>query len=1026
MVPLFTQCFSDKCLRSVITFEAERGYRNALCNNMRFKNFLFPRVSKLCSKSKHKIAEKLLVEADRYDAASVTDRSKLLNKVSVLMGYNGLQDLIESERAQKESVKMLKDGMGDFDVSLACKQFPSIIFGCSPPIELYDDGLLSSEISKEFLSSSVGTKWVNPDSPSESWTSLYPCLPDGNPSFLRGESANDLPLSSEPLNLEAETDTDVQLTLEESSTRAGLEIGEKAEESSTRAELEIDEQAASVELILDKSISFIPRLTKRQFGQLENSGFHTVGSLDVLQNATNSVALRKLLHHFPRTYADLQNAQIGIADGQYLIFVGNILSSRGVRAGLSFSYLEIVVEGEVDSESSAEHVFNASGSRSKRKIYVHLKKFFRGTRYASFPFLRSIGSKYKEGDIACVSGKVRTMRKDGHYEMREYNMDVLEDEQDSSARAEGRPFPIYPSRGGLKPNFLKDIIARALKALPSNVDPIPQDVTQDFGLLCLRDAYFGIHLPKNLSEADLARKRLVFDEFFYLQLGRLFQMLEGLGTEVEKDVLLDKYRKPELNAVFTEEWSSLTKQLLKALPYSLTSSQLSAVSEIIWDIKRPLPMNRLLQGDVGCGKTVVAFLACMEVIGAGYQAAFMVPTELLAVQHYNHLLDLLEKMEQVDCKPSIALLTGSTSSKQSRLIREACISFLGLQTGGISLVIGTHSLIADKVEFSALRIAVVDEQHRFGVIQRGTFNSKLYYNSISSKTAASNSDGPLNGDVCMAPHVLAMSATPIPRSLALALFGDMSLTQITGLPPGRQPVETYIVEGNERGLERVYQMITDEVEAGGRVYLVYPVIGQSEQLPQLHAASAEFEAMSSRFENYSCGLLHGRMKSNEKDEALRRFRTGETHILLSTQVIEIGVDVPEASMMVVMNAERFGIAQLHQLRGRVGRGARKSKCVLLASTAGGLCRLKVLEKSSDGFYLANMDLLLRGPGDLLGKKQSGHLPEFPIARLEIDGNIIQEAHLAALKVLGISPDLQKFPDLKAELSMRQPLCLLGD
>lgn len=191
-------------------------------------------------------------------------------------------------------------------------------------------------------------------------------------------------------------------------------------------------------------------------------------------------------------------------------------------------------------------------------------------------------------------------------------------------------------------------------------------------------------------------------------------------------------------------------------------------------------------------------------------------------------------------------------------------------------------------------------------------------------------------------------------------------------------------------------MITDEVEAGGRVYLVYPVIGQSEQLPQLHAASAEFEAMSSRFESYSCGLLHGRMKSNEKDEALRRFRTGETHILLSTQVIEIGVDVPEASMMVVLNAERFGIAQLHQLRGRVGRGARKSKCVLIASTAGGLCRLKVLEKSSDGFYLANMDLLLRGPGDLLGKKQSGHLPEFPIARLEIDGNIIQEAHLAAL------------------------------
>lgn len=278
----------------------------------------------------------------------------------------------------------------------------------------------------------------------------------------------------------------------------------------------------------------------------------------------------------------------------------------------------------------------------------------------------------------------------------------------------------------------------------------------------------------------------------------------------------------------------------------------------------------------------------------------------------------------------------------------------------------------------------------------------------------------------MAPHVLAMSATPIPRTLALALYGDMSLTQITDLPPGRVPVETYIFEGNYDGFEEVYKMMRDELEAGGRVYLVYPVIEQSEQLPQLRAAAADLEVISHRFQDYNCGLLHGKMKSDDKDEALKRFRSGVTHILLSTQVIEIGVDVPDASMMVVMNAERFGIAQLHQLRGRVGRGARKSKCLLVASTTSSLDRLKVLEKSSDGFYLANMDLLLRGPGDLLGKKQSGHLPEFPIARLEIDGNILQEAHAVALKVLGESHDLERFPALKAELSMRQPLCLLGD
>nr|GMD72459.1 ATP-dependent DNA helicase homolog RECG, chloroplastic isoform X1 [Ipomoea batatas] len=603
------------------------------------------------------------------------------------------------------------------------------------------------------------------------------------------------------------------------------------------------------------------------------------------------------------------------------------------------------------------------------------------------------------------------------------------------------------------------MLYRAMKFLPVNIDPIPEEIRQDFGLPSLYDAFSGIHQPKSLLDAELARKRLIFDEFFYLQLGRLFQMLQGLNTKLEKDALLNKCRKPELNTVDIDDWSFLSRKFLETLPYTLTSSQLVAISEIMWDLKRPVPMNRLLQGDVGCGKTVVAFLACMEVISSGYQAAFMVPTELLAVQHYEHLLKLLENLEEVVCKPSVALLTGSTPSKQSRLIR------MGLQTGDISLVIGTHSLIAENVEFSALRIAVVDEQHRFGVVQRGLFNGKvgqennvkqkdqnclrnyvgkhhlvfkivdnmirvyslqLFFNSTSSKKISTGQDDSFKGSVLMAPHVLAMSATPIPRSLALALYGDMSLTQITDLPPGRIPVETYAIEGNESGFEEVYKMMLEELEKGGKIYLVYPVIEQSEQLPQLRAAAADLEIISSRFSAYRCGLLHGRMKSDEKSEALRQFRTGETDILLSTQVIEIGVDVPDATMMVVMNAERFGIAQLHQLRGRVGRGDRKSKCIFLASTTSGLNRVKVLEESSDCFYLANMDLLMRGPGDLLGKKQSGHLPEFPVARLEIDGNVLQEAHLAALRILSDSIDLEKFPYLKAELSMRQPLSLLGD
>ncbi|KHN18617.1 ATP-dependent DNA helicase recG [Glycine soja] len=257
-------------------------------------------------------------------------------------------------------------------------------------------------------------------------------------------------------------------------------------------------------------------------------------------------------------------------------------------------------------------------------------------------------------------------------------------------------------------------------------------------------------------------------------------------------------------------------------------------------------------------------------------------------------------------------------------------------------------------------------------------------------------DDSSKSDAYMAPHVLAMSATPIPRTLALALYGDMTMTQITDLPPGRIPVQTFIIEGNDKGLEDVYKMMLGELEDGGKVYLVYPIIELSEQLPQLRAASADLEVISHQFRGYNCGLLHGKMTSEEKEETLRKFRTGEIHILLATQVIEIGVDVPDASMMVVLNSERFGIAQLHQLRGRVGRGTRASKCVLVASAASSLNRLKVLEQSSDGFYLANMDLLLRGPGDLLGKKQSGHLPEFPVARLEVDGNILQDARIAAL------------------------------
>lgn len=848
-----------------------------------------------------------------------------------------------------------------FDFLLASQKFSSITFDTSPPILLFgeDQGCHI----KESLES---------------------------PAVSNESNSQLLPIALHPILLPSERNPLLDTTTGNSSATLVSEP---------------EQQATAIELILDTPLNVVPGISTKHFRQLEKCGFYTV---------------RQLLHHFPRTYADLKDAQSEIGDGNYLLSVGKILSSRGIRASSSFSFLEIIVGCDIGNNvETSECKDDGQSTEAKKTIYLHLKKFFRGTRFTNPYFLKSIQSKHKEGDYVCVSGKVKAMSKEDHFEMREYSVDVIVGDKETCVYEEGRPYPLYPSKGGLNPDFLREMISRALQALSKEIDPIPKDICEEYDLLRLYDAYMVVHHPKNLSEADLARKRLLFDEFFYLQLGRLFQMLEPLSTQLERECLLDRYRQSNVNGVLIEDWSRLTHEMLKSLPYSLTSSQSKAVSEIIWDLKQPVPMYRLLQGDVGCGKTIVAFLACMEVIGSGYQAAFMVPTELLAVQHYEHLLNLLSVIDE-PIRPSVALLTGSTSTRQSRLIRK------GLQDGDISLVIGTHSLIAESIEFPALRIAVIDEQHRFGVIQRGKFNSKLFSSSASSLKNTEDVDGSHKDEIFMAPHILAMSATPIPRTLALALHGDMSLTQITDLPPGRKPVETCIVEGNCAGNESVYQMMRDELLSEGKIYVVYPIIETSEQLPQLRAAVSDFEAISGKFEGYKCGLLHGRMKSDEKDEALKQFKSGETHILLSTQVVEIGVDVPDASMMVVMNAERFGIAQLHQLRGRVGRGMKKSKCIFLVSSASGVKRLQVLEKSSDGFHLANVDLLIRGPGDLLGKKQSGHLPEFPIARLESDGNMLEESYNAALKVLGTSHDLQCFPKLKAELSMRQPLCLLGD
>ncbi|AQK74111.1 ATP-dependent DNA helicase homolog RECG chloroplastic [Zea mays] len=900
----------------IISLEFRRGRARRMVSKMRFRNALGSRPFQCCSRENHTYVRKLL---DR-----VSERSKLLKKVSVLVGYSNPQDLVEKQRAPGESSAELISALKEIDFPEITAKFPCIKVGDASPVELYEDST-----NMKFKEAALSEKLTNfIQGSARNLESAYEFHNDCHPLNQTPTTAGDLSISEEIPLIEPIVDT-------------------KSPES-------LSDAITSDNSILDKSIRCLPGTTSRQYRQLEDGGFHTV---------------RKLLQHFPRTYADLQNPQGPIEYGQYIMLSGTVISSRGIKVKSTLGLLEVVVGCSIiESELSSSVESSHSGAEQKR-IHLHLNRFFSGARFSSQHFLNLMSAKHKEGDLVYVSGKIKKVLANGHYELKEYTIDAIEGEGEHSTMLARKPHPIYPSKAGLKPSLLGLSISRALKILSPDVDPVPPDVLVEFNLPNLFDAYMGIHKPKDRSEADFARRRLIFDDFFYLQLGRLFQMLEAVGTRVEKEELLYKCKSHELNTVGVDDWSPLTKKLLRALPYWLTPSQLDAVQEIIWDLRRPVPMNRLLQGDVGCGKTIVAFLACMEVVNSGFQ---------------------------------------------------------GLKTGEIGMVIGTHCLIADKTEFSALRISVIDEQQRFGVVQRGRFNSKLYTSSSKLSGENTSSDEASDSETFMAPHVLAMSATPIPRTLALALYGDMSLTQITDLPPGRQPIKTLALEGNDVGFEAVFQMMRDELIDGGKVYLVYPIIDESEHLPQLRAATAGFDSIKQKFEGYPCGLLHGRMRSDEKEETLNSFRSGETRILLSTQVIEIGVDVPDASMMVVMNAERFGISQLHQLRGRVGRGERKSRCIFLASTSSTLPRLKVLEKSSDGFYLANADLLLRGPGNLLGKKQSGHLPEFPIARLEVDGGILQEAHLAALKVLVASNDLALYPRLKVELSMRQPLCILGD
>ena len=515
-------------------------------------------------------------------------------------------------------------------------------------------------------------------------------------------------------------------------------------------------------------------------------------------------------------------------------------------------------------------------------------------------------------------------------------------------------------RMGLNSKAMRTMIAELLPDLKAGVpDTLGMDVVHHYRLMSLTDALINVHFPRDTQAMQAARARLKFEELFYIQLQILRQM-----------------KRREQNPGFTMPIvGSRFHALYKALPFELTNAQKRVIREIHEDLKSGHQMNRLLQGDVGSGKTLVALLCCLLAVDNGYQTCIMAPTEILANQHYETLKAFLAPLGDA---VHVALLTGSTTAKQRVPVHN------GLMNGTIHILVGTHALLEDAVQWQNLGLVIIDEQHRFGVAQR----AKLWTKNQ------------------MPPHILVMTATPIPRTLAMTVYGDLQVSIIDELPPGRKPVQTIHYPLQRRA--QVYTFMRQQIQAGRQIYVVYPLIKENEKMDLLDLQNG-FNELCETFPEYRISMVHGQMKAADKDLQMQRFVSGETQILVATTVIEVGVNVPNATVMMIQNAERFGLSQLHQLRGRVGRGGDQSYCLLLTDmelSKDTRKRMDIMVATNDGFRIAEADLQLRGPGDLEGTQQSGTPFELHIANLATDGQLLTLARQAALDILDKDPLLE--------------------
>jgi ATP-dependent DNA helicase RecG len=528
-----------------------------------------------------------------------------------------------------------------------------------------------------------------------------------------------------------------------------------------------------------------------------------------------------------------------------------------------------------------------------------------------------------------------------------------------------RIVPVYPLTKDLTANKMREIAKKAVnKWAPRLPEPLPRTILERQNFDSLPLAIQQAHFPDSQEALHRARKRLIFDELFFLQLGMLglrrdWQSAPSVPVPVDSQGL---------------------EQFIGSLPFQLTRTQQHIIGEIVADMTKAIPMNRLLQGDVGSGKTVVAAAAMVSVMNAGLQAAIMAPTEILAEQHYHELRKLLGGLNI-----NVLLLTGSTAPAEKQRL------YASLADGTAQVVVGTHALIQEGVQFKKLGLAIIDEQHRFGVDQRKALRDK----GIASP----------NGSQQPNPHLLVMSATPIPRTLALSIYGDLDLSTLDEMPPGRQEIKTVWLRPGER--ERAYAFVRNQVEKGRQAFVICPLVEESDKI-EAKAAVTEHERLEGEiFPDFKLGLLHGRMKADEKEAAMRSFYAGETDILVATSVIEVGIDVPNSTVMLIEGANRFGLAQLHQFRGRVGRGEHKSYCLLLADNLSDDAedRLTALEKSNDGFILAEKDLEIRGPGEFLGQRQSG-IPELQLASL-MDMEMLEIAREEGQRLFAEDPFMEE-------------------